>query len=53
MKLPKIDLASLPDLQTVTGFFGSLHQRNPGHDDTIIVLMTIVFETQPPGGGII
>lgn len=53
MKLPKIDLASLPDLHTLTGMFGSLVERSPGHDDTIIVLMTIVYETQPPGGGII
>ena len=51
MKLPKIDLASLPDLTTLTGMFGTT--RNPGHDDTIVVLMTIVYETQPPGGGII
>ncbi len=53
MKLPKIDLASLPDLHTLTGLFGSLAERRPGHDDTLIVLMTIVYESQPPGGGII
>lgn len=51
MQLPKIDLASLPDLTTLTGMFGSM--RSPGHDDTIVVLMTIVYETAPPGGGII
>lgn len=53
MKLPKIDLASLPDLHTLTGMFGSLAERRPGHDDTLIVLMTIVYESQPPGGGIV
>lgn len=53
MKLPTIDLASLPDLNTLTGLFGTMRQPNPGHDDTIIVLMTIVYETTPPGGGII
>lgn len=51
MHLPKIDLSSLPDLTTLTSLFGGT--RNPGHDDTIVVLMTIVYETQPPGGGII
>lgn len=51
MKLPKIDLASLPDLDTLTGFFGSM--RTPGHDDTIIVIATIVYESSPPSGGLI
>ncbi|WP_169053545.1 hypothetical protein [Alteraurantiacibacter aquimixticola] len=53
MKLPKIDLASLPDLNTLTGMFGSMRTPNPGHDDTIVVIATIVYETQPPGSGII
>ncbi len=53
MKLPKIDLASLPDLNTVTGMFGSMRTPGSGHDDSIIVLATIVYETAPPGGGII
>lgn len=53
MKLPKIDLSSLPDLNTLTGLFGSLRTPNPGHDDNIVVLMTIVYESAPPGGGII
>ncbi len=52
MKLPKIDLASLPDLDTLTGVFGSM-QGGPGGDDLIIVLATVVFERQPPGGGLI
>lgn len=51
MNLPKIDLASLPDLTTLTGMFGSM--RTPGHDDTIIVLAAIVYESSPPGGGLI
>lgn len=53
MKLPKIDLASLPDLHTLTGLFGSMRTPEPGHDDTVVILATIVFETQPPGGGLI
>ncbi len=53
MKLPKIDLASLPDLETVTGLFGTLRSPNPGHDDTIVVVATVIYESTPPGGGII
>jgi len=53
MKLPKIDLASLPDLHTLTGLFGSLRSPNPGHDDTVVVIATVVYETAPPGGGMI
>lgn len=47
MNLPKIDLASLPDLATLTGVFGSI--RAPGPDDTIIILMAYIFEILPPG----
>ncbi|HSG57145.1 MAG TPA: hypothetical protein VLA45_16970 [Paracoccaceae bacterium] len=53
MKFPKIDLASLPDLNTLTGLFGSGRTTTPGHDDSIVVLATIVYETVPPGSGII
>lgn len=51
MKLPKIDLANLPDLDTLTGFFGSL--RNPGQDDSVIVIATVVYDSNPPGSGLI
>lgn len=44
MKLPQIDLSSLPDLDTLTGVFGSLMARQPGHDDSIVILATYVFE---------
>lgn len=52
MKFPKIDLTSLPDLDTLTGVFGAL-RHGPGSDDTIIVLAAIVYESAPPGGGLI
>ena len=49
MDLPKIDLTSLPDLATLTGVFGSIrHPPNP--DDSIVVLMTYIFEILPPAG---
>jgi hypothetical protein len=53
MKLPKIDLSALPDLETLTGVFGSYF--NPAQalqsDDTIIVMMVYVYDiivTTPP-----
>lgn len=48
MKLPKIDLSALPDLDTLTGFFGSI--SGPGHDDTVVILATFIYEIVPPGG---
>ncbi|MBH5322066.1 hypothetical protein [Aurantiacibacter sediminis] len=50
MKLPKIDVASLPDLDKLTGFFGA--SEGPGHDDTIIVIATIVYDSNPPFSGL-
>jgi len=52
MQLPKLDLAALPDLSTLTGMFGSLADgRTPGHDDSIVILATFIYDAQPPGGG--
>lgn len=45
MKLPRIELSSLPDLSTLTGMFGSRTADMPGHDDSIVVLATFVYET--------
>ena len=50
MKLPKIDLSTLPDLETLTSVFGTT--QTPGHDDTIIVLATLVYDSIPPSGGL-
>lgn len=61
MKLPKIDLSSLPDLNTLTGMFGSIADpgsptdpgpNTPGPDDTIIVLATLVYDSAPPSAGL-
>ena len=53
MNLPMIDLASLPDLQTLTGVFGSLFDaaKGQGSDDRIIVLMTFLYDAVPPPTG--
>ncbi len=46
MNLPMIDISVLPDLETLTGVFGSL--ANPiqamGSDDTIVILMSLIYE---------
>lgn len=50
MDLPSIDLSTLPDLQTLTGVFGSLLDtaRGQGSDDTLIILMTWLYDLFPP-----
>lgn len=44
MKLPVLDLFQLPDLDVLTGLFGSVTFQLPGHDDTIVVIATVVYE---------
>lgn len=52
MKLPQIDLSSLPDLDTLTGVFGSI--VNPLQasvsDDRIVILMVWVYDNLGPEG---
>lgn len=52
MNLPKIDLASLPDLETLTALYGAMRHGH-GHNDTIVALAAIVYESSPGGGGLI
>lgn len=50
MNLPKIDVSALPDLETLTGVFGSL--ANPAQalqsDDTIIMIMSFIYDILTP-----
>lgn len=50
MNLPQIDVSALPDLDTLTGVFGSL--AHPGNavmsDDSIIILMVFLYEILLP-----
>lgn len=48
MSLPKIDVTQLPDLNTLTGVFGSTNASMPGFDDRIIILMAYLYEILPP-----
>lgn len=50
MHLPKIDISALPDLDVLTGMFGSLKHFDPGlasSNDLIIVLMVYLYEVLP------
>ncbi len=46
MNLPTIDISSLPELDQLTGVFGSF--SNPAQamfsDDSIVIIMTFVYE---------
>ena len=46
--MPKIDLNSLPGLETAQGLFGSLSQQAANYDDTIVEIMVFLYETTPP-----
>lgn len=49
MNLPTIDIAALPDLNSLTGVFGSLSGGAQAvySDDTLIVLMVFLWEILP------
>lgn len=51
MTMPTIDISALPDLDVLTGMYGSLKHADPGlgaSNDLIIVLMVYIYETNPP-----
>ena len=44
MNLPKIDLSSLPDLEKLTGVFGSLiDYAKVQSDDSLIIVMAFIY----------
>ncbi len=45
MNLPKIDLSSIPGLETPTGVFGSMAQSAANFDDSVVAIMVIVYES--------
>ena len=48
MNLPKIDLASLPGLESAAGLFGSIKQKAATYDDSVVDIMGYVYDTAPP-----
>ena len=53
MNLPKIDISALPDLDTLTGVFGSLAKTGNQViiDDSFIDLMVYIYELINQSGG--
>ncbi len=50
MNLPKIDLSALPDLDVLTGVYGSLSELGSAaqSNDLIIILMVFVYDILNP-----
>lgn len=50
MNLPKIDISALPDLDVLTGIYGSLSGVTPSaqSNDTIIMIMTFIYDVLLP-----
>lgn len=46
--MPKIDLASIPGLDTATALFGAISERATGPGDIIVDIMVYVYDTAPP-----
>lgn len=46
--MPKIDLASIPGLETAQALYGSLKSQADGVDDRIVDIMVYVYNTNPP-----
>jgi len=47
MNLPKIDISALPDLDVLTGVFGSA-THHMASDDSIVILMVFIYELLMP-----
>lgn len=45
MNVPKIDLASLPGLETAQGLYGSATQLGANYEDSIVAVMVYVYDT--------
>ncbi len=45
MDFPKIDIASLPGLETAQGLFGSATQMGAVYDDVIVAIMVYIYDT--------
>ena len=50
MNLPDIALSFLPHLDSLVGIFGSLSATGPGHDDSVVIVATFVYESSGPMG---
>ncbi len=49
MDLPKIDLATIPGLETAQGLYGSALQLGAAYEESTISVMVYVYEAAPAG----
>ncbi|MBV7264679.1 hypothetical protein [Erythrobacter ani] len=45
MNLPKIDLATIPGLETAQGLYGSATQFGAAYEDSVVAIMVYVYDT--------
>ncbi|MFZ9395075.1 MAG: hypothetical protein ACO25F_03320 [Erythrobacter sp.] len=48
MNFPKIDLGSIPGLETASALFGSVGEAAARYDDRVVAIMVYVYDTAPP-----
>ncbi|MEM6909075.1 MAG: hypothetical protein AAF494_10385 [Pseudomonadota bacterium] len=48
MDLPKLDLSTLPGLDTAQGLFGSASNASASYDDRIVDIMVYIYDVLPP-----
>lgn len=46
--MPKIDLSSIPGLESAQALFGAVKAQAASYDDTIVDIMVYVYDTVPP-----
>lgn len=46
--MPKIDLSSIPGLESAQALFGAVSEKVATYDDTIVDIMVFVYDTAPP-----
>lgn len=46
--MTKIELTSIPGLETAQGVFGAISSSTTTYDDRIVAIIVFVHDTQPP-----
>lgn len=46
--MPKIDLSSIPGLETAKGLYGSITAEDGPGPDVIVDIMVFLYDTAPP-----
>ena len=51
--MPKIDLATIPGLDTAQALFGSVSNNAPTYDDSVVAIMVYIYDTAAPASAAI